>query len=510
VIADHPALSLAELESHDPNPAGHGAERRFLCPFPACADHQRREHKNLAANIETGLWECWRCGASGKLTEKWERRQPRERMMRLGPFEKARRAMGLTGTARDAAHHRQPGMVTHVASAHLPAATNTDKQNDNLDERAHDTVPTWGRRWDHAVRVAGTPGESYLASRGIPIDIATLAGVRYLERWEHWSRDERDNWRLEGTSQRVIFPILAKTGELIGIQGRKIADGEHGEKMLTNGRGGIFVAGTTWPVEVERVAIVEAPIDALSLAAIGIAALATQGTSWPDWLPLSLAFKKVLLAHDNDEPNADGQRAGDLAAASLVPALRSYGAEPKRYPPLSKDWNQDLQDLGLEHLRALVAGNGAAESASDEPAAQHDSAAHVVADMTPEKSVVAPTDEVACLDPVQVSEADRAEVVELLSWLKSADLPHERFQLRPWASVVDVARFAAMLEAELSSETIGPRWRAAAEDLKELARAYGGAAPRRHEAGLERAPPSTESDSSQPDPRVHVGIARGG
>jgi hypothetical protein len=40
--------------------------------------------------------------------------------------------------------------------------------------------------------------------------------------------------------------------------------------------------------------------------------------------------------------------------------------------------------------------------------------------------------------------------------------------VRPWLNVVDVARFAATLQAELSSEAIGPRWRAAAEDLDPL------------------------------------------
>lgn len=53
-----------------------------------------------------------------------------------------------------------------------------------------------------------------------------------------------------------------------------------------------------------------------------------------------------------------GEGASELAASNLVPALRSYGAEPERFSPLSKDWNQDLQDLGIEQLRRLVAGAG--------------------------------------------------------------------------------------------------------------------------------------------------------
>jgi hypothetical protein len=89
----------------------------------------------------------------------------------------------------------------------------------------------------------------------------------------------------------VAFPIVGKTGELIGIQGSKIADGEFGSKMLTNGRGGVFVAGTTWPIHGERVAIVEAPIDPLSLAAVLVRIL-RSGTSWPNRLRLRWPSRK--------------------------------------------------------------------------------------------------------------------------------------------------------------------------------------------------------------------------
>jgi hypothetical protein len=105
----------------------------------------------------------------------------------------------------------------------------------------------------------------------------------------------------------VAFPIVGKTGELIGIQGSKIADGEFGSKMLTNGRGGVFVAGTTWPIHGERVAIVEAPIDPLSLAAVLVPDLAIRHELAQQAAP-ALAFKEVALAHDNDEFTAKGQR----------------------------------------------------------------------------------------------------------------------------------------------------------------------------------------------------------
>ena len=64
------------------------------------------------------------------------------------------------------------------------------------------------------------------------------------------------------------------------------------------------------------------------------------------------------------EPDRTGRLAGPrkhatLAAAGLVPALRSYGVETERV----KDWNQDLQDLGLDRLRRLVEGENVSDPA---------------------------------------------------------------------------------------------------------------------------------------------------
>lgn len=302
------ALSLRDLERHDPTPSGRGVERRFLCPFPACADHQRKEHKNLAANIETGAWHCCRCDARGKFVEKWE---PRERST---PRATARRVFGLS-TAHQTATQPQEA-----------------SQPDQLMK-----LPAWRRRWDQSTPVDGTPGADYLRSRGIPTEVVGAAKVRYVDRWSHWSRTDSD-WVLDGTSRRVVFPLLDQGGQLVGIQARAI-DAEHlGEKVVSNGSAGVFHAAPD-ALDSERVAIAEAPCDALSLVVLGVLAISTQGTSWPAWLPKVLAFKHVLLAHDNDEPGED-------AATRWANELAQWGARTERMRPTYKDWNQDLQTPG--------------------------------------------------------------------------------------------------------------------------------------------------------------------
>jgi hypothetical protein len=91
---------------------------------------------------------------------------------------------------------------------------------------------------------------------------------------------------------------------------------------------------------------------------------------------------------------------------------------------------------------------------------------------------------------VAVEQPERAEVDELLDWLSGADLSHEPFQLWPWVSVTDVARFVVMLQRELSSHVIGPRWRDVAEDLRQVARLYRDRAVD-GEARQSRAPPAS-------------------
>src|SRR5205823_2706675 len=95
--------------------------------------------------------------------------------------------------------------------------------------------------------------------------------------------------------------------------------------------------------------IVEAPIDALALAACSVPAVALCGTSGPAWLATAAALRPVLLALDNDQ-------AGDAAAAVLARTLSSYGARCERLRPgPGKDWADALATLGRDGLAARLA-----------------------------------------------------------------------------------------------------------------------------------------------------------
>jgi len=61
-------LSLADIQGYDPRGGrGKATWRRFCCPF--CRKKVNNEHRDLAANFNTGGYRCHVCGAKGILTE---------------------------------------------------------------------------------------------------------------------------------------------------------------------------------------------------------------------------------------------------------------------------------------------------------------------------------------------------------------------------------------------------------------------------------------------------------
>ena len=282
MTASERGISLADLEAFDPGALLGGRERRFCCPFPTCAGKPTdASHRSLSLNMETGAFVCHRCHTSGLLKDRWSTSR-----VGAGRRRTALRAFSLPPERKEPAP--RPG----VSAFRLEL---TDLRTG--------------------------PGARYLQRRCIDLLVAKIAGVHYSTSW--FGRPA------------VLFPIQARTGEIIAWQGRHIDGGE--PRMHDDGpkSAGLFASPGAMDNATPLV-FVEAPLDALSLATCGIPAFASCGTSWPEWLPRLVAFRSVALAFDADA-------AGDGAAASLTPLLISFGANVRRWRPAgTKDWNEAL------------------------------------------------------------------------------------------------------------------------------------------------------------------------
>jgi len=177
----------------------------------------------------------------------------------------------------------------------------------------------------------------YLSRRGISRPMAIGNDVAYSPSW--YGRPA------------VLFPIIDLAGAVVAMQGRYI-DGRDTPKARTAGELKLGVFKTLEALDTETMVITEAPIDALSLAAVGVPAIALCGTNAPAWLPQAAAFRRVALAFDADT-------AGQDASDKLAPLLRSFGAVVTRWAPPRKDWNAVLLDDGAGALRRWLAGQSA-------------------------------------------------------------------------------------------------------------------------------------------------------
>ncbi len=112
--------------------------------------------------------------------------------------------------------------------------------------------------------------------------------------------------------------------------------------FLAGGAKGVFVfSGSDAP---SRVAVCEAAIDALSLAAIDGAcddtAYVSTGGGWGD--AGSAEIGQLLLAARVVVAATDRGAGGELLAGRLEDLARRYGISFKRWRPAAKDWNEQL------------------------------------------------------------------------------------------------------------------------------------------------------------------------
>jgi Toprim domain len=169
--------------------------------------------------------------------------------------------------------------------------------------------------------LAGTPGQAYVERRGISVEIADAAGVRYAADWDG--------------RPAVIVELHDRHEAVTSVHGRYLQVVRGQDKMHTIGPGGgvINVLGG-W--RVDPFIIVEGLFDALSLAVCGFACVATIGRH-VSWLPEAAAGRQVYVAFDNG-------RSGDESAELLLSELSDgHRVHP---PGPSQDWNSALVKRG--------------------------------------------------------------------------------------------------------------------------------------------------------------------
>jgi hypothetical protein len=183
----------------------------------------------------------------------------------------------------------------------------------------------------HAMPLAGTLGQTYVERRGVPVEVAEAAGVRFDADF--------------GGRPAVLIAMRDQEDRLTSVHGRYLFTARGQNKMLTIGQGrGVVSLLGGW--RVEPLLLVEGLFDALSLASCGWPSVATIGR-WAPWLPEVLAGRLVMLAFDASRP-------GETEVARYASRLHMANVRRLPPPPRCKDWSTALVKRGHSSVRCWV------------------------------------------------------------------------------------------------------------------------------------------------------------
>lgn len=306
-----PALSLAEVEAYDPRAKKTGQRLRARCPLHG-GDHQQ----SFSADLATGAYYCHACGAKGKLADYWTER-PRER-----PRRDERLVLHRGRQDAPPASLQAPRPVTAAAAPEWPV----------------ERLASW------QAELPGSPGERYLAKRGIPLELARRHGLGWAAPGAWPTGDPAYGYVVfplsKGAYGRAVHPEYPSRDAPKPSRHRKSA----GETGLFNAA--LLAAPPAW------LHLCEAPLDALTLAVYGRPAVALVGTALGEHAPAFRRCRGVLLA-------LDGDAAGETATRELAASLRALGIAVKRLPPVALGGKDDLNAAhmaGVLRLPAQPAG----------------------------------------------------------------------------------------------------------------------------------------------------------
>jgi hypothetical protein len=184
-----------------------------------------------------------------------------------------------------------------------------------------------------ALPLVGTPGHVYVERRGVAVDVAAAAGVRFAANF--------------GGRPAVLVAMRNHEDTLVAVHGRYLHTIRGQNKMLTIGlSGGMVSVLSGW--RAEPLILVEGLFDALSLATCGWAAVATIGR-WAPWLPEVSAGRVAWLAFDASRP-------GESDVTRYAERLRDADVRRLPPPPHCKDWNTALVKCGRSGVTRWIRG----------------------------------------------------------------------------------------------------------------------------------------------------------
>ena len=182
-------------------------------------------------------------------------------------------------------------------------------------------------RFARAIPLAGTEGQDYVQRRGVTLEVACAADVRFDENY--------------GGRAAVLVAMRDEEDRLRTLHGRYLHTKQGQSKMLSIGTGeGVINVLGGW--RAEPLIIVEGLFDALSLASCGVPAVATVGCR-TSWLPTVAVGRTVWLAFDACKPG----EADVVLYKKLLPQSDVHRMTP---PPRCKDWNTALVKRGRAAL----------------------------------------------------------------------------------------------------------------------------------------------------------------
>jgi hypothetical protein len=330
----------ADFEAHDPTAKPRGNETRFLCPFPLCAGHQDAPaHRSLSYNEQSGLWHCHRCDTRGQDPAKWKDKPP------TATGFKSRRERERDAMARFFAVPGANARSVSPAPKSLDAVSVPVRATEGPETASGEAIPLWCSCIGTPRPLEGTAGAAYLEGRGLPADFCARAGVKFAP--DYYS----DKATGKPGRAAVVFPLRDANGRAVAAQGRLLDPDARLKALTTRGgtNGGLFA--TPGAFDGSLLVIVEAPLDALTLALCGLPAVATCGAgNFPERLKRHALGRVVLLAYDSDTA---GDNAADKVTAAL--ALAAPLAVHRLRPEGAKDWNELLQRDGRDALTAFLA-----------------------------------------------------------------------------------------------------------------------------------------------------------